>query len=104
VGGRYRYEWKDTGGKAMAMGGVFREVVVPERLVATEKFDEAWYPGEAVGTTVFIEKDGKTMLTQTVTYQSREARDAVLATPMEKGVALAYDKLDEVLLSLHASR
>jgi hypothetical protein len=34
----------------MGMGGVFREVVRPEKLVATEKFDEAWYPGAAVNT------------------------------------------------------
>ena len=35
----------------MRMGGVFREIEVPSRIVATEKFDEAWYPGEALNTT-----------------------------------------------------
>ena len=57
VGGAYRYVWrKESIGKDMGMGGVFREVVRPERLVATEKFDDAWYPGEAVDTTLFEEK------------------------------------------------
>ena len=44
----------------------------------TEKFDEAWYPGEAVDTTVLVEQGGKTTLTTTVLYESQEARDAVL--------------------------
>jgi hypothetical protein len=34
-----------------------------------------------------------------VRYASREVRDAVLQSPMERGVAESYDKLDEVLTS-----
>jgi sporulation-control protein spo0M len=30
--------------------------VPPERLVATERFDESWYPGDALDTTVFVEE------------------------------------------------
>ena len=56
----------------MGMGGVYREVVAPERIVATEVFDEAWYPGEAVDTIVLAERDGQTTLTQTILYNSRE--------------------------------
>src|SRR3954451_7375190 len=48
VGGSIRYEWENSNGVKMGMSGVYREIVVPERLVATEKFDEPWYPGEAV--------------------------------------------------------
>ncbi len=32
-------------------------------------------------------------------YESREARDAVLESPMESGVAQSYDKLAELLAS-----
>ena len=100
VGGAYRYVWRrDKDGSEMAMGGVFREVDRPERLVATEKFDEAWYPGEAVSTTVLVEEDGRTTLTQTTLYQSREARDGVLKSGMESGVAASYDRLAELLAS-----
>src|SRR6266481_5265717 len=88
------------GDREMGMGGVYREIVSPERLVATEKFDQAWYPGESVSTTVFVEQGGKTTITQTVLYQSREARDAVLKSGMEKGVAASYDRLAELLASL----
>lgn len=97
VGGKYRYVWRGPGGEELAMGGVYREIVRPERLVCTEKFDEPWYPGDAVDTTVFVEKGGKTTVTTTVLYASKEARDGVLKSPMEGGVAQSYDKLAEVL-------
>ncbi len=103
VGGAYRYVWRHTNGKEMGMGGVFREIVVPERLVNTEKFDEAWYPGEALLTTVLVEQGSKTALTVTMRYESREARDAVLKSGIERGVAASYDRLAELLASLGAA-
>ena len=101
VGGAYRYVWRrDSDGSEMGMGGVYREIAAPERLVATEKFEQPWYPGEAVSTTVLVEQGGKTTITQTVLYQSQEARDAVLKSGMERGVAASYDRLAELLASL----
>lgn len=98
VGGAYRYEWKrDADGTTMGMGGVYREIVKPERIVATELFDTAWYPGEAVTTLELTEQAGKTTLTQTMRYQSREAREAVLKSNMEHGVKASYDRLAELL-------
>jgi len=100
VGGKYRYVWRrDTDGTQMGMGGVYREVVAPERIVNTERFDEAWYAGEALNTLVLVEKGGGTTLTQTMRYESREARDAVLKSDMESGVAASYDRLAELLAS-----
>jgi len=98
VGGKYRWEWrKQTDGTTMGMGGVYREVKAPERLVSTEKFDDAWYPGESLNTLVLVEKGGRTTLTQTMRYESREAREAVIKSGMEQGVAASYDRLDDVL-------
>jgi uncharacterized protein YndB with AHSA1/START domain len=105
VGGTYRYVWRrDTDGTEMGMGGVYREIVVPERVVATEEFDQAWYPGGAVGTLQLSEQSGMTTLTQTVLYDSREARDAVVKSPMESGVVASYNRLEEVLVSLGAKQ
>jgi len=104
VGGKYRYVWRGKDGKEMAMGGVFREIVRPERLVVTEEFDDPWYPGDAQDTTVFVEKGGKTTVTTTVRYASKEARDGVLKSPMETGVAQSYDKLAEVLAAMPARK
>ena len=98
VGGKYRYVWKHlANGKEMGMGGVIREIVVPERLVSTEKFDEAWYPGEgAVGTVVLTEQGKQTLLTQTIRYGSKEARDAALKTGMKDGMGAGYERLEGV--------
>jgi uncharacterized protein YndB with AHSA1/START domain len=100
VGGVYRHVWRrDSDGSEMGMDGVYRQIAAPERLVATEKFDQAWYPGEAIGTTVLVEQGGKTTITQMVLCQSREARDAALKSGMERGVAASYDRLAELLAS-----
>ena len=103
VGGKYRYVWRGPSGAEMGMGGVFREVAKPERIVATEKFDESWYEGDAMDTTTFVERGGKTTVTTTVRYASKAVRDAVLKSPMESGVAESYNKLDEVLASRPAA-
>ena len=106
VGGTYRYVWRnDANGSEMGIGGVYREIVAPERIVATEKFDSAWYEGESVGTLVLTERAGKTTVTQTMLYHSRETRDTVLKSGMEKGVKASYDRLAEMLASPdHAER
>ena len=97
VGDTSRYLWRGPDGSQMGMSGVLREITPPERLVATEMFDDPWYPGEAVGTVVLSEQGGKTTLTQTILYESREARDVVLKSPMEQGVAASYNSLAELL-------
>jgi uncharacterized protein YndB with AHSA1/START domain len=103
VGGAYRWVWHGPKGEVMGMGGVYREIVRPERIVSTEKFEQSWYEGEALGTLLLTEQDGRTTLTQTVRYQSREIRDGVLKSGMEQGVASGYDKLDDVLASMRAT-
>jgi uncharacterized protein YndB with AHSA1/START domain len=105
VGGKYRYVWRnDSSGQEMGMGGVFREIEKPNRIINTEKFDQAWYPGEAVDTTEFAEKAGRTTVTQTVQYASKEARDGVLKSGMESGVSRSYERLEELLASGATSR
>src|SRR5882762_9237687 len=100
VGGAYRYVWRHADGKEMGMGGIYREIVPQERLVCTELFDEAWYPGEALVTTILAEQGGRTTLTSTMLYVWQETRDAVLKSGMERGVAASYDRLEELLMSI----
>lgn len=99
VGGKYRYVWRHENGNEMGMGGEFREIVVPERIVSTERFDQSWYPGEAVGQIDLVELGGRTTLTQVVRYESKQTLEAVLKSPMESGVAAGYDRLEELLVS-----
>jgi uncharacterized protein YndB with AHSA1/START domain len=100
VGGTYRYLWRGPGGMEMGMRGVYREIVPNERIVSTEAFDQSWYEGDAVGTVVLVEQGGKTTLTTTVRYASKEVRDAVLKSPMKDGVSAGYDALEQLLATL----
>jgi uncharacterized protein YndB with AHSA1/START domain len=98
IGGRYRYLWRHAeDGREMGMGGIYREIARPDRLVHTEKFDTAWYPGEALVTSILTEQSGRTTLTATILYESREARDSILKSGMESGVAASYERLEGLL-------
>src|SRR5450432_2350474 len=54
VGGKYRWVWHHSNGTDMGVSGVYREIVPPRRIVSTERFDEAWCPGEALGTIALV--------------------------------------------------
>lgn len=94
VGGSYRYEWRGPNGEIMALGGICKEVATPERIVATEKFDEAWYPGESLVTITFEERAGQTRVVTTILYVTTEARDGALKSGMEIGMEAGYKRLD----------
>ena len=103
-GGATRYEWRHSDGRSMGMSGKIREVVRPERVVATELFDEDWTGGEAVGTVTFVEIGGRTVVTQTMLYVSREARDGAMFSGMETGMEASYRYLDQLLAEQPARR
>jgi uncharacterized protein YndB with AHSA1/START domain len=95
VGGGFRFVLRGPDGREMGMRGVYREIVAPERSVHMESFDD--YPGESQVTTVLVEQAGKTTLTATILYPSKEVRDIVIKSGMEHGAAESYDKLAELL-------
>ncbi|QJW99995.1 SRPBCC family protein [Frigoriglobus tundricola] len=99
VGGTFRWAWVGPGGAAMTMTGAYREIVPPERCVRTETFETGCFPqmGEQISTLVLGERGEQTLLTLTVLYPSKEARDGALASGMEHGMAAGYDRLDEIL-------
>ena len=102
VGHPYRYVWRrQRDGHEMGMGGLIREMSPPERMVLTERFDDAWYPGEALVTHTLVERDGKTIYTVTMLFESREARDVTLKSGMESGVVASYERLDRILAELN---
>ena len=97
VGGIVRFAWKGDAGGGMGVTTVLQEVVPDRRIVGREKFDEAWYPGEAVVTQELSDENGGTLLAVTIRYESKAARDGVLKTPMTDGMALTYDQLENLL-------
>ena len=101
VGGRLRWVWKnDADGTSFALTGVYKEIVAPERLIHTQDFTDNWTSGETLITTVFTEKGGKTTVTMTMLFASKEARDAGVATGMTDGMESSYRMLEDVLRSM----
>ena len=100
VGGRWRWVVRTPGGAEMGLGGRYLEIVPEERLVSTDEFDQPWYEGDATSTILLVENAGKTTLTLSVVYASKEVRDMVLKTPMAEGVGAGYDRLAETLASV----
>jgi len=99
-GGAFRWEWRKADGYEMGMSGVYREVVRPEKITRTEIFDQDWTGGEALGTVLLAEYDGTTIVTMSVVYSSRDARDGALKSGMKDGVVSSYAKLDALLAEL----
>lgn len=100
VGKTFRHVWQNEDGSAMAMHGVYREVVAPERVVRTETFEMGCdnQAGEQVATMVLAEKGGTTTLTLTLRFPSKAARDGMMATGFEHGMEASYGKLDALLV------
>lgn len=97
-GGKWRFVWRRENGTEMALHGVIKEVVPPERLVQTESWGPQW--PETLNTLALTEQDGKTTITTTVLYPSKEARDAALQTGMKEGVIVSYNRLASYLATL----
>lgn len=94
-GGRWRWGWRKNDGTEMEMTGEYLEVQAPERLVNTENWGGDW--AETVNTTEFAEADGRTIVTCTVHYPSKAARDRAMATGMYDGWNTSYDRLEHYL-------
>lgn len=99
AGGTFRAVWTGPNGESLTMSGEYREVTPPERCVRTEKFEMPGGPpmGEQLATLVLSEDAGKTLMTLTLEYATKEMRDGAAASGMEHGMAASYEKLDEIL-------
>lgn len=97
-GGEWHFVWRRSDGTEMGMRGVYREITRPERLVSTEAWGGDW--PETLNTLILSEENGKTTITSTVLYPSKEARDAALKTGMKEGMSLSFDRLAKYLRTL----
>jgi uncharacterized protein YndB with AHSA1/START domain len=97
TGGKYRLEFGQDAASSFAFFGKYIEVTPNERIVWTnEESDDG-----AVTTVTFEEKDGRTLLTLSELYPSKEALEAEHGA--EDGLPEQFEQLDELLLTLDAS-
>jgi uncharacterized protein YndB with AHSA1/START domain len=94
-GGTWRYIHEDRDGNAFAFHGVFHGTPSPDGITQTSEFEGA--PGNvSLESMTFEQRDGKTLLRATATYQSIDVRDMVIESGMETGVVEGYERLDEL--------
>lgn len=100
-GGRWRFVNRHPKGE-VAFTGKYVEIVPPSRLVFTEVMEPHPEPGSVV-TTEYTEENGQTRMTATCLYPSKEIRDMVVSSGMERGAGLSYDRLDDLVVELQQS-
>lgn len=94
-GGVWRGSLRSTEtGEELRLGGAFREVVAPERVVFTFAWEEEGERGlETLVTVTFAEQDGKTRMTfRQAPFQSVEERDG-----HQGGWTSSFDRLEDYL-------
>ena len=101
LGGRWRFVNRHPKGE-VAFHGEYREITPPSRLVFTEIFED--FPDTvSVVTTEFADENGKTRMTATVQYPSKDVRDMVIASGMSTGAGISYDRLEDLVAELQRS-
>ena len=103
VGGKWRFALRGPKGDIPAFYGTYSEIARPDRLVNTEFFEPFPDAGSDVITTLTVQ-NGKTRFALRCKYPSMEVRDMVLASGMEHGAAVGYDRLEERAMMMAESR
>ena len=101
VGGQWRFVTRE-GDMEVGFHGEFREIDAPHRIVQTEIYEGAPepYPNDAaLNTTTLDDTDGVTNMTVLVTVPTHEIRDAILASGMESGLQVSYNRLEDLVRS-----
>jgi len=99
-GGSIRVHMRGPDGTVYPMGGVFREIVEPERLVftTTALHDASGEPQlETLNTVTFIERNGKTTLTLHTRVIKATPAAAFALAGMEEGWSQSLERLTNLL-------
>lgn len=94
-GGAFSYTWESTDGEQFTIRGAFIELDPPRRILHGETMEMGdMTPPESRVETLFEADGDGTKMTMTITYDSTESREAAIASGMEEGMAVTYDRLD----------
>ena len=99
-GGQWRYVHRSPEGEEYGFHGVFH--AVRENEMAIQTFEFEGFPDVVSLDSVTFEDlgDGRTRIHGHSVFPSLEARDGMVASGMETGMAEGYDRLDKVLATL----
>jgi len=101
-GGSWRFVNRSADGSETGFRGQYREVIPGEKIVQTFE----WEPMAghiSVETATFAERDGRTVLTVRSVFSSKEDRDGMIQSGMEKGLVETHDRFAELLVELRAA-
>jgi uncharacterized protein YndB with AHSA1/START domain len=105
VGGVYRYTMRTPEGVDHTMTGIYQEIVKPERIVHTERYETTGLiTPYALVTMTLTDQGGKTRLDTVVKHESKETRDGHLNSGVENGARETFDRLAALLETLIAER
>jgi uncharacterized protein YndB with AHSA1/START domain len=94
-GGGWRWVVRE-GDMEVGFHGEYREIARPQRLVSTEVF-EGFPDAGALNTMTLDEVDGVTTLTTLVQHETKEHRDGHIASGMESGMQVSFNRLEDVV-------
>jgi uncharacterized protein YndB with AHSA1/START domain len=95
VGGQWRYLIRE-GDMEVGFHGEYHEITVPHRIVSTETF-EGFPDAASLNTVTLTEVDGVTTMTTLVRHSEPEHRDGHLASGMEGGMQVSFDRLEDLV-------
>jgi uncharacterized protein YndB with AHSA1/START domain len=95
VGGTWRYVIRDSGTE-VGFHGEYLELDAPHRMVSTEVF-EGFPDAGSINTVTLDEVDGVTTMSTLIKHELPEHRDAQLASGMESGMQVSYDRLEDLV-------
>jgi uncharacterized protein YndB with AHSA1/START domain len=97
-GGKWQYIMRTSGGEEIDFHGTYREVIAPEKLVYSFLFGDM-PEGDGFAEITLVENDGVTELRDRSVFTSKEERDALIATGMEEGARVTYERLAQLIAS-----
>jgi uncharacterized protein YndB with AHSA1/START domain len=96
VGGQWRFV-ADHEGMEVAFHGEYREIDPPHGLVSTEIYEGDPTGTPALNILTLEEADGVTTMTLLSQLPSKEVRDMIIATGMEHGMQVSYNRLEDIV-------
>jgi uncharacterized protein YndB with AHSA1/START domain len=101
VGGSYRYTMRTADGVEHTMTGIYREIVQPERIVHTERYETTGFTSpDALVTMTLTEQNGRTRMQSVILHPNKDSRDGHLNSGMENGARETFDRLEALLATL----